>query len=367
MTRAVDPIAEQLQGMANDTPTLKGRDEKSEAPLFKILSCDDILNLPPLSWKVKGVVPDRGTVVFHGASGSGKSFIVIDLSIAAAIGQEWFGWKTTQCDILYICLESSAGLQARLKAWMKEHQKRLPGNFNFIINPFNLTDSKHIDEISRIAPKNGVLVIDTLNRATPGADENSSKDMSSIISAADTIQAAMQGLVLLVAHSGKDTAKGIRGHSSLFAALDANIEIGRNGDTRFVKVPKVKEGEDGAKKYFRLKSVVVGTDADGDDMTSCVVEPLDSSAIGRAEDKPPTKSQIYALESFDKAARFERAEIVHVDTWRPYFYAGHTADNDEAKQKAFQRARKELVAIGKLSVLNGNYKRTDRTNAGQVR
>ena len=118
----------------------------------------------------------------------------------------------------------------------------------------------------------------------------------------------MEGLVVLVSHTGKDQTKGLRGHSSLFASLDASIEIGRNGDTRSIKVDKVKEAEDGAKKYFRLKPVVIGTDEGGEDITSCVVEPVDETQVGKDQDKPLTKSQIYALESFHTALKQKTAD-----------------------------------------------------------
>lgn len=361
MTRAVDPIAEQLQALANDTPTLKPEGIEVSQELYTVLSGDDLLALPRPLWRVKNVFPECGTVVVHGVSRSGKTFAVLDLVLATALEREWFGYKTSTCNILYICLESAWGLQGRLRAWTIHNGQPLPKNLRFIIDPFDLRDKRHVQAICQLAPKRGILVIDTLNRATPGADENSSKDMSQIIAAAGEIQAAIQGLVLLVAHSGKDTAKGIRGHSSLFAALDANIEVGRNGDTRFIKLDKVKEAEDGAKKLFRLKPIVIGQDEDGADITSCIVEPLDRATVSNAEDKPLSGALQRALESLDKAIGNEGGISVHVDAWRPHFYAGHEADSTEAKQKAFQRARKELIDRGKISVFNDRYSRTDRT------
>lgn len=365
---AVHPLAETIQALANDTPVLKPQEDENrpDNPLFTVLSGEELLSLPRPMWRVKGLLPGCGTAVFHGVSRSGKTFTVLDLVLATALGEEWFGWKTTQCDILYICLESTWGLMGRVKAWTIDKKREVPENVRFILDPFNLTDKKHVRAICQLAPKNGILVIDTLNRATPGSDENSSKDMSIIINAANEIQTAMQGLVLLVSHSGKDTSKGIRGHSSLFAALDANIEVVRSGnsDARFIKVDKVKEAEDGAKKFFRLKSVIIGQDEDGEDITSCVVEPLDGDRP--TESKSLTKSQLYALESLHTAMKQERTDRVHVDVWRTYFYAGHPADNDDAKQKAFQRARRELVGIKKVSVFNYTYTWTDRTNGGHV-
>lgn len=333
---------------------------------FNTLSGDDLLALPRPKWRVKGLFPQHGTAVIYGASRAGKTFTILDIALAIALEEEWFGWKTVRCDILYLGLESTWGLQGRLKAWSIDTGKALPENLRFLIESFDLGNKKHVKEISAIAPKNGVLIIDTLNRASPGADENSSRDMSAIIKSVDDISRAMNGLVILISHTGKDTTKGLRGHSSLFAALDASIEVARNGDTRSIKVEKVKEGTDGGKKFFRLKPVVIGTDEDGEDITSCVVESVDEGTV-KTESKPLTKSQLYALESFHSALKKENTASIHVDAWRPHFYAGHFAETDDAKQKAFQRARKELVEIGKISVFNNSYSWTCQTDAGHVR
>lgn len=332
---------------------------------FKVLSGEGLLQLPRPSWRVKGVLPECGTAVIWGPSRAGKTFAALDLALAVAKGGEWLAFKTVACDVLYICLESVWGLQGRLKAWTLEHKQEVPANVRFIIETFDLLNREHLVAVKQAAPKQGVLVIDTLNRATPGIDENSSRDMSNIINAAAEIQTAMAGLVLLVAHSGKDGARGIRGHSSLFAALDASLEVGRSGHNRFVRLDKVKEAEDGANRFFRLKPVNIGTDEDGEPITSCIVEATQScGAESRDAGRPLTSSLQYALDSLRKAVAGERSASVHVDVWRPYFYAGHSADNDGAKKKAFQRARAALLESQKISVLNDRYSLGTEEQAG---
>jgi hypothetical protein len=70
---------------------------------------------------------------------------------------------------------------------------------------------------------------------------------------------------LLVHHTGKDKQKGMRGHSSMFAAMDAVIEVVRteNGN-RMWRIGKAKDGEDGGENPFRLHVVELDTDEDGD-------------------------------------------------------------------------------------------------------
>lgn len=125
--------------------------------------------------------------------------------------------------------------------------------------------------------------MDTLNAATSGLDENSSRDMGLILEAAKKLQRLTGGLVVLVHHTGKDASKGLRGHSSLLAALDAVIEVGRNGEARYWRMSKSKESEDGKRRGFRLKPIGLGYDEDGEPETSCVVEP-DNTPV--QEEKP---------------------------------------------------------------------------------
>jgi hypothetical protein len=136
----------------------------------------------------------------------------------------------------------------------------------------NADDVREIAEaVTAAGAAGGLLVVDTLNRAASGADENSVVDMGAIIAAAKGQQSKLGGLVLLVHHSGKDTTKGLRGHSSLHAALDAAIEVSRTDDRRDWRIAKAKDGDDGAAHPFSLERVEIGEHDDGEPMTSCVV------------------------------------------------------------------------------------------------
>jgi hypothetical protein len=118
------------------------------------------------------------------------------------------------------------------------------------------------------------VCIDTLNQSAPGSDENSNVDMSLIISKAKEISTAINGLVLLVHHTGKDATKGLRGHSSLNAALDVAIEV-QNETVKNPKMFRVTKSKDGSCEIsgaFKLKVVDLGSDSDGDPITSCIVE-----------------------------------------------------------------------------------------------
>lgn len=336
---------------------------------FKFRTANELQALPSPPARIKGVFPAEGLAVVFGASGSAKSFLCTAAAAAIAAGEHFFGHATRNAPVLYIALEGEGGYRGRTLAWERYNNRPFPSDVRFSIEPFSLIDPQDVDDLASLCPPGIVIFIDTLNRAAPGADENSSKDMGAIIGGAKTLQRRTAGLVVLVAHSGKDATRGLRGHSSLFAALDAAILVERNGDARTWRVEKAKDGEDGETHGFRLKSIIVGTDEDGDDVTSCVVVPDDGAAI-RRDFKELTANQHLGMASFREAAAEhgvvdDNGEFVgvHVEKWRPIFYRSSTSDNDDTKRKSFNRARLDLVRDCHLAVHNDFYRIGSAHNA----
>lgn len=254
---------------------------------FRLLDRAAIMALPPLTWRVKGIFPEVGIGAIYGPSGSGKSFLGFDLGISVALGKSWFGHRVTPGPVTYVMLEGEAGLRNRIDAWEKHNKQPIPANFKAMAQPFELADPEQVEALGQVVPKGGVIFIDTLNRAAPGLDENSSQDMGRVLAGMKRLQELTGGLVLIVHHTGKDTSKGLRGHSSLFAALDGAIEVERRPTGRCWSAAKVKDGEDGMQVPFKLHVVDLGTDSDGETITSCAVE-RDAAAVFR---KNPPKGQ----------------------------------------------------------------------------
>lgn len=240
---------------------------------YRLLTSDELYMLPGFEWRIKGVLPATGLAAIFGQSGSGKSFLVLDMLHSLALGHTWFGHKVKQCSTTYIALEGETGITQRVKAY-EIRRGEIPENVRYVTQSFNLNDADDLNDLASaiIAAGTGdVVVLDTLNRATPGTDENDSKAMGTIIANAKILQELTGGLVLLVHHTGKDQNKGMRGHSSLHAALDCAIEVKGNGDHRAWNVVKSKDGEDSGSHSFQLEIVQTGTDCDGDPTASCVV------------------------------------------------------------------------------------------------
>lgn len=240
-------------------------------PRYKLLGGSELRDLPPLAWRVRGVLPAVGLAALFGPSASGKSFLAFDMAAAIAEGQSWFDCRVEAAPVVYAALEGEAGFKLRAQAWEVSRGRALPDGLRMMLQPFKLTAPRDVSDLAAVVPAGAVVFIDTLNRAAPTADENSSKDMGEILEAAKVLQAKTGGLVALVHHTGKNAAAGLRGHSSLFAAMDAAVEVSRDGDRREWKVSKSKDGIDGEAHPFKLHIEPLGMDDYGDPVTSCTV------------------------------------------------------------------------------------------------
>ena len=322
---------------------------------YTLLGSASLHALPPLAWRVRGVLPAIGLAALYGPSASGKSFLALDMAAAIAEGSRWFDCRVTAAPVVYCALEGEAGFKLRVAAWEAHTGRPLPAGLSMVLQPFMLTSPQDVADMAAVIPAGAVVFLDTLNRSAPTADENSSKDMGAILQAAKLLQSLINGLVVLVHHSGKDASRGLRGHSSLFAALDAVVEVSRDAgsDRRDWKVAKSKDGADGNSKSFSLTVIDLGLDADGEDVNSCIVAPASTSV---AQMKPLTPSQTQAINALNDALADDLVGTgIHRDVWREAFYLRIGDATVAAKRQAFGRAVTELAKQGRVCEVSEQF------------
>jgi hypothetical protein len=236
---------------------------------------------------VKGLIPRVGMTVVWGPPKCGKSFWAFDLMMHVALGWQYRGRRVNQGAVVYCAFEGQTGIEQRVEAFrltcLDGHTAAVP----FYLEPVTLDLVR--DQSALIAAIRHSLgdvmpvavTLDTLNRSLAGS-ESSDQDMSAYVRAADAIREAFQCAVIIVHHCGHDGVRP-RGHSSLAGALDAQLAVKRDGANNIlVEVELMKDGAQGDIIASRLEVVTVGTDEDGDAITSCVVIELDNAAAQRA-------------------------------------------------------------------------------------
>jgi len=306
--------------------------------------------------------------VLVGQSNVGKTFVALDLLLAIARGKMWFGKRTERRAVAYLAAEGTTGIAMRLHAYKRHHKladqdvEKLP--FGYLAAPVNLRDSiaeqEDLIEILKGFEEQagmplGLVVVDTLARAMAGGNENSAEDMGAYIRTSDAIRTATGAHIMHIHHLGKDTSKGGRGSSALRAATDTEILVTKtNQGASRIKVTKQRDLMGGASAEFQLTPVTLGTDQDGDPVTSCVatewrevVKNFVKSEL--AEDSHAARA-LAALHGLlkDKGAvppaelgLPEGVQVVGEKAWRQKFREGLSGSVDTTR-KAFNRAKEEL-------------------------
>jgi hypothetical protein len=240
---------------------------------------DEVLAEPWPQWLVRELVPKRRVVVVYGPPGCGKSFFVEALAMAVARGEPFFGRATKQGVVVYVMLEGAA--RPRVAAYLKAHGLK-PEDIRLCVierTGLDLQDENQVlefrEKLAAITQNVGpieLVVLDTFARVI-GGSENDSETMAAAIRVCEAL--AQECSVVIVHHTGKDAARGARGHSSLKGAVDTEIEVEElaNGE-RAATVTKSRDGEAGQRFGFRLAVHEVGRDEDGEVVTSCSVEAL---------------------------------------------------------------------------------------------
>lgn len=265
-------------------------EEANTAHTFTPLSLDDLLNLPPKDWIVDQLIGRGDIGMVYGAPGCGKTFVVIDIIMAACVGKQWaMRFDIAQpLNVAYCAGEGVSGLPARFAAAAQHHGITTLDNFTFFRSVPQLYADSEAAEIISIgqfirewkarqgqgqARPLDILVIDTLHTATTDADENTAKDMGKVLHACRWAAQELGCAVVLVHHTNK-SGSAERGSSALRGGMDFMIEIKRTSEgshnTKAVMhCAKLKDGEAWKDQTFDLTAM-------GDSVRVWWDEPSDS-------------------------------------------------------------------------------------------
>ncbi len=243
---------------------------------FEVVPASTFAGGTPPSWIVKGVLPDAELIVLFGESGSGKSFMALDLAATIARGLPWRGRKVKKGRQVYIAAEGAGGFRNRLRAYAAAHELDLSTLDLGVIKaaPNFMVKDDALDVCKAIIAGGPVSVVwvDTFAQVMPGANENAGEDVGKALQHCKGIHKATGAVVVLVHHAGKDSSKGARGWSGLRAAADAELEVRSEDDgARELRITKQKDGEEGLVFGFRLARAVIGMDEADEPITSCTV------------------------------------------------------------------------------------------------
>jgi hypothetical protein len=264
--------------------TGNGQAKPPKRPPFQLLPFHKLTLRTSAKYLVKGVIPRVGIIVVYGPPKCGKSLWAFDIAMHIALGWVYRGRRVISGIVIYCAFEGADGFHARAEAFRQQHSMMPDTEVPFYLMPLRVDLVKdHRALIGFLREQIGTekpvsVTLDTLNRSLAGS-ESSDENMTAYVNAADAIREAFGCAVIIVHHCGIDSTRP-RGHTSLTGAVDAQLAVKRDsaGNT-IVTVECMKDGPEGEVIASALNVVTIGTDDSGEPITSCVIVPVDSSAI----------------------------------------------------------------------------------------
>lgn len=285
----IPEVGKDANDYMNDGGDLAGLIQR-ELPKKRIVDIVDFLDGDyETPWVVEDWLVENSFVLCYGASGSGKTFFVLDLVMHIATGQkEWNGNRIRKAlPCLYFAGEGQVGLKKRMNLWLADRgmeKKSAKGRMEVFEGQTDFDTPQGMSEVvqqiesSGVVPK--VVVLDTLNRYMKG-DENSAQESRSFINNCLALMEKYGCICIVVTHTGvSEEAQGrARGSSAWRGAADMEICVQKSRDFNgLVEIgqKKMKDAEMLEEPvYMKLEKKVIATDSYGKEITSCIVRYVD--------------------------------------------------------------------------------------------
>jgi phage/plasmid primase-like uncharacterized protein len=240
---------------------------------------DLVANCRPVRWLVKEWLQANGLAMLHGPSGTGKSFLAIDMACRVASGvKRWGSAKVRSGPVVYLAGEGHEGIAMRVLGWQLANDA--PKDFPMWVSESGChldTDAGYVkarDAIRGLPDPPRLVVVDTLHRHLSG-DENLATDAAKMVHYCDLLRGEFECTIMWVHHTGNnvEAKKRARGSSAWKGVLDSEINLEALEDGQIqVNCMKAKERAAPEPIMATLKPVRIPElfDEDGDPVGSAV-------------------------------------------------------------------------------------------------
>jgi archaellum biogenesis ATPase FlaH len=261
---------------------LPGLPVVADSSKWTFATIDDLLRMNPIDWLVPRQIPARGLTMLFGASGTYKSFFILDHAMRLA---------HEGVNVLYIAAEGEHGYRQRVEAWIQHHGIK-PRAITFVLGQVDLFDVEERDEFARLIEiyKPKLVVVDTFAMCSGLADENAARDMLQIVNGCKTMSRNLDAVIVVVHHTNAEGKKE-RGSKVLRNACDTIIRVSLEDDRVMVDSQKTKDTKAFEPYYLVPVSVPLGYRNNiGEDVTSVVL--LASEKVILGDDLTPLQRRV---------------------------------------------------------------------------
>ena len=263
-------------------------------------------------WLIDELFTSASVGLLGGPPKAFKTWVAAELALAVATGTKAFGRFAAPDPgpVLFFGAEDPPpDLRTRFDGIARARRLDLTKVPLLLLDiaQLRLDDAAHLDRLHRTVAlhKPRLLVLDPFVRLVAGLDENSARDVSTVLGALRTLQRERNVTILLVHHMRKSPAahpaQQLRGSGDFSAWLDSGLYLTRHGDDR---VLVVEHRSAPPPPPFRLRLVPGDTphlaiqDAEAADAAAAAVDPLQARVVERLHATPrpqPTEALRVAL------------------------------------------------------------------------
>lgn len=256
-----------------------------------------------VDWHIRGLVPRDVSFMIAGDPKTGKTMLVESWAIALAMGAEsWCGFPIGERKRVLVMPREDAERTTKIRMWQLARGAGLRRPHELerylsvdVFNPLDLGDKDHIRRLENACDRFDVIFIDSFATAHHG-DENSSRDMSSVMGAARDLSLGTNTAIGFIHHfngkGGSDDKRSpihrLRGSSAIagYARHVVGVERGKEkgqviiaADGNFEYRPdpfvaRLVNGENDGKRTLRYELVGGAKDVKTDAENAAIDEAI---------------------------------------------------------------------------------------------
>lgn len=336
-------------------------------------------DLPPPPWIVRDLIPQNSLVGLYGPGHSYKSFIALDLAanLATARQDTWAGQDIrVHGPVVYVNGEGSP--DSRIRAM--EAARKAPLSDDLAIVPgIDLRDPEGREAVYAAIEQTmtnhwggktpALIIIDTLNRAAPGVEENSNREMSEIVAELDSLKSRYGCTVMIVHHTPASDDTKWRGATAMRNALDTALLINSRGPRQTtMKVERQKDGATGDEWLIALKEIETGRERDGKPEKSLYVEnmtPIDVEKVQKIVDQRNRSREAYDMNRAATVMEILRGmttQTMHIDTLASQMEASIEGSNAKSHKAWLRAEAKNKTSPFSSLYWNGEFTAPEKEN-----
>ena len=237
------------------------------------------LNIQDQRFNIYPIYAENESVVLAADPKAGKTAISLKLAVHMAAGRSLGPFTITDARaVLYFALEGTRAIKLRLEAEKRkqiEDGTPLPDDLPLFVverSPNFLAEqektvakvvaaARHFEDV--VGVPLGLVVVDTLTKAMPGADQNSVDDTSKLFDFTTQLRShGVKATVVFVHHTGKDG--GTRGSSNIEAEVDVVLKMKKQDDgSTSMYVHMARSIDDNRTYNFTLEGYDLGVTEQG--------------------------------------------------------------------------------------------------------